>query len=41
MGLEHGSRGINIVSNHYQETSSEDTAEEWSMLEATSENVGG
>jgi hypothetical protein len=33
-GLEHGSRGIAIVTIRYQETSSENTAEEYPLLEA-------
>jgi hypothetical protein len=33
-GLEHGSRGMAIVNICYQETSSENTAEEWPLLEA-------
>jgi hypothetical protein len=32
-------RGIDIVRRHYKEKSSEDTAEEYPLLEETSENI--
>jgi hypothetical protein len=37
--LEHGSRGIDIVNTYYQETSSENTAEEYPLVEAVTRKI--